>query len=353
MNRLSRLFKSKPVGAIIIAACVFIVLVMVASLLAATFSGFTTGLNEAVGAQTRELSTQIVYNYESYIASIITTSNIIQTDIAMYDIKTSSGGELFGDYLAEIIHLKSDILSISVYDYETSRCLASSAPDEAGTVLDSAGAVWYSEALNDPTVHVFSVPYSDYGSEEYKVNVSKRIQLKHSGEIGVLKIEISFQSFIDLVVKSNLGEGGHITIIDSDYGIVYTSLGDSQAAAAETDVIRGLVLGARNAVLGRNQMAVNVDTLSGTKWRICVFINIDEPMAIQRRFLLSTALVSCAVLAAGVMLFTAVARAITTPMRQLELALALGVLLGDNVFHELAYLAHHAVKALGEGFYLP
>jgi two-component system sensor histidine kinase YesM len=213
-----------------------------------------------------------------------------------------------------------------------------------------AGAVWYHEAVRDPTVHVFTVPYSDYGSEEYKINESKRIQLQHSGEAGVLKIETSFQSFIDLVAKSNLGEAGHITVIDSDYGIVYTSLGDGAAARAETEVIRGLVLGAQSAVLGRHHMAVNVDTLSGTKWRICVFINIDEPMAIQRRFLVSTALVSCAVLAAGVMLFTAVARAITTPMKQLELAMKKVEQSDYFRMEEVELLASREVEALTKRF---
>lgn len=349
MNRFSRLFKSKPIGFIIISACVFIVLVMVASLLTATFSGFTTGINEAVSVQTRELSTQIVYNYENYIGSIITTSNIIQTDIALFDITSPQGGGLFGEYLAEIIHLKNDILNISVYDYDTSRCLSSSDTTEIGETLSTGGAVWYSEALRDPTVHVFSVPYADFGSEEYKVNVSKLIELGETGRTGVLKIEISFQSFIDLVAKSNLGEGGHITIIDSDYEIVYNSLSEPRTDA-EAGVIRNLVLGAQNAVLGKNQMAINMDTLSGTKWRICVFINIDEPMNIQYRFLLITVLVSAIVLAAAIWLFMAVARVITTPLKQLELAMKKVEQSDYFRMEEVDLLASSEVEALTKRF---
>ncbi len=318
---MGKYFKSRPVGLIIIAACVAIVLVLVVSLLAAAFTSFNTGLDEAVSTQTRELSTQIVYNYENYISSIIATSNIIQTDVSPLDIYSDLEGGQFGNYLREIIHTKSDILNISIYDYETRLCLASSDEAEMGIKLYAADTVWFKEAINDPTVHVFSVPYADFGSEEYKVNVSKRIQLENGERIGVLKIEISFQSFIDLVEKSNLGAGGHITIIDSSYEIVYSSLPDPEAEQQDIEIAREIVLGARNAKLDQYSMTVNVDTLSGTKWRICVFINIDKLVEIQDRFLLSTVFISCVVLVVGILLFMAVARAITTPMKQLEMAM--------------------------------
>ncbi|MCL2164745.1 MAG: sensor histidine kinase [Oscillospiraceae bacterium] len=330
-NRINRVFKSKSVGFIIITACVLIILMLMASLLIATFSSFKTGINGAVHTQTRELSTQIVYNYENYIGSIIATSNTIQTDIDRFDISTEHGGRLLSDFLGDIIHLKSDIIKIAIYDYETGLCLASSSEREIGMEIDVQDVNWFTEAISDPTVHVFSIPYAEFGSEEYKVNVSKRIRFQNGVRVGVLKIEISFQSFIDLVDKSNLGQGGHITIIDSNYNIVYSSLRGSaqeeigsqaQSLVQESiDVAREIVLGVKNAVLNGYNMAVNVDTLSNTKWRICVFINIDKLVEIEQTFLFTTFLVSSIVLVIGILLFTVVARAITSPMKQLELAM--------------------------------
>ena len=321
MNTINRLFKSKPVGFIIIAACVAVVLALAALLLFATFSSFETGINGAVNTQTRELSTQIVYNYESYIGSIITTSNIIQTDIDRYDITSIEGSLLFAEYLTDIIRLKSDITKIAVYDYQSRRCLTASSAQEVGRVIGSDGESWFYEAINDPTVHVFSDPYSEFGSDEYKVNVSKRINYENNGATGVLRIEISFQSFIDLVDKSNLGEGGHITIINPEYGIVYSSHPDPDLAQLETSVVRDIVLGTQNKTLGGHHMAINVDTLSNTKWRICVFINIDRLAEIERDFLATTFIVTSFVLIIGVLLFMAVARTITSPMKRLELAM--------------------------------
>ena len=321
MNRISVIFKSKPVGFIIIAACVAVVLIMTVSLVFATYTSFNTGIDEAVNTQTSELSTQIVYNYENSISGIIETSNIIQTEVDRFDIASEGGSALFAGFLGQIIYLKSDIIKISIYDYAKGECITSSYGPEIGRLLGIDDDAWFYEALGDPTVHVFSTPYAEYGSEEYKVDVSKRIRYRNGAGEGVLKIEISFQSFIDLVDKSNLGEGGHVTIIDSDYNVVYTSMPDTELSREGIEVAGSIILGSGSAVLGGHNMAVNVDTLSNTKWRICVFINIDKLVEIERTFLFTMAVVSSIVLVIGILLFAAVARAITSPLKQLELAM--------------------------------
>ena len=321
MKRVSRFFKSKSVGFLIIATCVAIVLILNVSLLFATYTSFNSGIDEAVNTQTSELSTQIVYNYESSISGIIETSNIIQTEVDRFDIASEHGSALFAGFLGQIIYLKSDIIKISIYDYATGECITSSSEQEIGRPLGSDDATWFYEALGDPTVHVFSTPYAEYGSEEYKVNVSKRIRFGNGAGEGVLKIEISFQSFIDLVDKSNLGEGGHVTIIDSDYNVVYSSMPETEMSREGIEVAGAIILGSGSAVLGGYNMAVNVDTLSNTKWRICVFINIDKLVDIERTFLFTMVVVSFIVLVIGIFLFAAVARAITSPLKQLELAM--------------------------------
>ena len=319
MGRVGGLFKSKPVGFIIIAACVAIVLILTASLMFATYASFKSGIDEAVNTQTSELSTQIVFNYENSIAGIIETSNIIQAEMDRFDLASPDANALFAALLGQIIYLKSDIIRVSVYDSETGLCAASSYVQEIGRPLDR-GDAWFYEALADPTVHVFSTPYAEYGSAEYKVNVSKRIRFGGAGE-GVLKIEIRFQSFIDLVDKSNLGAGGHVTIIDSDYNVVYSSMPETEASREGVEEASRIVLGSGSAVLGGFHMAAHVDTLSNTKWRICVFINIDKSVEIERTFFMTTVAVSCVVLVIGVFLFAAVARVITSPLKQLELAM--------------------------------
>jgi len=313
------LFKSKSVSFIIIAACVTIVVAMVVSLFLTTYTSFSSGISGAVNTQTRELSTQISYNYENYIGSIIKTSNTIQANIEKYNLDNFEDALALSGFFQQIINLNSDILKISVYDQEECTVLASTYTGEIGFVLSDKNSEWFTEAKAEPTVHAFSVPYSEYGSEEYKLNVSKSIKV-NGGENAVLIIEVSFQQFIDLVKKSNLGEGGHITIIGPNYDIVYTSKTDTPSQA-EIDVIREITLGSRNVEIGGYNMFVNVGTISNTKWRICVFINADKLTEIETNFLSTTILVSSMILVIGVGLFLGVARTITNPMKQLELTM--------------------------------
>ena len=318
---MDKFLRTKSVGGVIIAVSVFIICVLAASLFAVNFTNFRNGARGAVSTQTRELSTQIVYNYENYINGIVATSNAVQTEIDNYGIHTAGGGAAFSAYLKDITHFKADIIGISIYDYITRACLVSSNADDVGAGFGDGAAAWFFEAVDDPTVHVFSAPFSSPESGEYHVNVSKRIKFRDGSSTGVLKIEISFQSFIELVGKSNLGPGGHITIIDPGYGLIYTSLPDAAQARSEIAVMREIILGARDVKLGGYNFAVNIDTLSGTKWRICVFINIDRLAAIERGYLFTTLLISGCALAAGVLLLTVVARTITTPMKRLETAM--------------------------------
>ena len=313
-------FKSKSVSFIIIAACVAIVVAMVLSLFLTTYTSFSSGMSGAVNTQTRELSTQIVYNYENYIGSMIKTSNTIQTNIERYNLDDGEDALALSGFFQQIISLNSDILKISVYDKHDCRVLASTQLEELGIVLYGGDLQWFTEAREEPTVHAFSVPYAEYGSEEYKLSVSKSIKVKGGSEEAILKIEVSFQQFIDLVEKSNLGAGGHITIIDQNYEIVYTSTIDAPPKE-ETDVIREIILGSRNVEIGGYNMFVNVGTISNTKWRICVFINADRLTEIERNFLTTTMLVSSVILVIAVGLFLAVARTITSPMKQLELTM--------------------------------
>lgn len=319
MRKLRRLFHARSIVFIITISCITVVLALAISLTIATYTSFRTSTREAVNAQTRELSSQIVYNYENYIGSVIETSNIIQTDVSQYDIQAHDAALDFSLYLAEIIHLKSDIAKIAIFDTSTGRCLTSSVPADRG-LLQGSGSGWFKEAIADPTVHVFSVPYAAEHSGNLTVTFAKQIKLK-DGVFGVLRIEISFQNFIELAEKSNLGEGGHVTIVDPAYQVVYTSLSNGQITQEEADVIRSIVLGSASKTLGNHSMAVNVDTLSNTKWRICVFSNMDHLDRVERNFLTTTLLVSLGILAIGVLIFFLVSRFITDPIKRLEQAM--------------------------------
>ncbi|MEG2015442.1 MAG: hypothetical protein RR086_06875, partial [Clostridia bacterium] len=106
MNK--RLFRSYPIGLIIVVSCLVVVTLLVLSIFTVSYTNFTKNTAEEVNFQTGELSTQIVYNYENYISSVIDLSNTIQVDINKY-VFDASGAKDFTKYLSSIVHLNSDI----------------------------------------------------------------------------------------------------------------------------------------------------------------------------------------------------------------------------------------------------
>ena len=314
--------RGKSISFITTAACVVVMLSLALVLSLTTFFSFRSGVDYAVRVMAQELSTQIVYNYENYIENIINTSVVIQAEVnylhSYFD--SCEGYDRLSEFFRSIKRMNSEVIEITLYDFSSRVVLASSIEQRRGRWLlhdyfwESAPR-WFLEASANPTVHIFSVPYADDENEFYSLNVSRHIRMP-DGRSGILNTEISFSRFIELVDKSNLGAGGHITVLDPIYGIVYTSLDVLPSESIEA--VRQITLGFDIAQIDAYSMAVNVDTLSYTRWRIAVFTNVDMLTEIERNFL-SAAIISIGIiLAIGVIVFMWISRIITRPVKQLE-----------------------------------
>ena len=83
---------------------------------------------------------------------------------------------------------------------------------------------WFSTTLEDSSIYHFSEPHKE---DVYKdgfqrvISVSKEIPYYSDNieKTGILIIELKVTNFEDLSEKTNLGENGHIVIVDEDYCI--------------------------------------------------------------------------------------------------------------------------------------
>ncbi len=310
--------KSKhSIGFTIVSSTIGMIIVLVVSIIVSNYINFFQNIRNTTNVQTQEISRQIVYNYENYIGTIIETSNLIQVDIANRDVDTDQLA--VSDYLSDIIRLKNEIIGIGIYD-ENGKCITSSEKSEIGMSLPSQEN-WLVLALKEPTIHNFSVPYEEYGT--YRITISKYIDYNQSSKHGILKIEINFDNIIELANKSNLGASGHISIIDSGYNMVYSSKSPTSTLsnADEKAVLKSIILGSKSTKIGDYEMMIHVDTLANTKWRICVFSNIDHIMAINSNFLKNIILISVIFIIISAIIFMRISRKITRPLNQLEQAM--------------------------------
>ncbi|MDO4799185.1 MAG: sensor histidine kinase [Bacillota bacterium] len=301
----------------ILATGISVVLLLTIIVFFTTYTSFRQEMDKSVMSQVKKRSDQIVYHYESFIDAIIETSNAVQIYINSRDIWDDS--EELGNYFRGVTELRSEILSISVYDNDSLRCVASSSPIEVGTFAERVDP-WFAQANAEDTVHAFSFPYAADESGKTITTISKRILFGKGKKPTTLKMEISFENFVDLAQKSNFGEGGHIDIIDPEYNIVYSSDDDHQLSE-EVPIYRQIMLGSGRAVINGRTMSVNIETLLNTRWRICVAINIDSLNAIERSFLQRLLFATVVAVIVAIFVFQQVTKKITDPLKQLEKAM--------------------------------
>lgn len=101
-------------------------IVMIVLFLTSTiyYSVFTNRINSLIENQSREINKQIVLNYESYIKSVIETSNYIQAASLNLDVRDSYN-ELQDIYLYNS-EIKKDVVSIFLFDEEGKKILGNS-----------------------------------------------------------------------------------------------------------------------------------------------------------------------------------------------------------------------------------
>lgn len=310
-------YSNQSIGFTIVSSTIIMIVILVASIFVSNYINYFQNIKESTNVQTQEISRQIVYNYENYIGTIIETSNLIQVDIANRNIEEEPVA--ISEYFSDIIRLKSEIIRIDIYD-EDGKNITSSEKSEINTSLRTQEN-WLVWALQEPTIHNFSVPYEEYGT--YRLTISKYIDFNRNSEHGILKIEINFNNIIELAKNSNLGVGGYISIIDANYNKIYSSKSPTSNLSNEDEetVLKSIVLGSQSTKIGDYEMMIHVDTLENTKWRICVFTNIDQIMMIQRDFLRNIILISAVFIIVAVVVLLGISRKITRPLEQLEQAM--------------------------------
>ena len=255
-------------------AIVAVVLLLTGMVFLAVFSRL---IDESVELQAREINKQIVMNYESYINSVIETANYIQFESINLDVGRNKA------VVDELYHvntdIKKDVVSIFLFDER--------GHEIAGPTLDPASREtirrrhWFSSALQFREIYNFSAEQEKSiaeGRDELVISVSKAVEFPMNGATssGVLLIELNNDTITDLARKTNLGDRGHLLILNESGKLLYSSEPTPQAMTATSSVIAAdLVLGSRRVSIDRTDMVINVTTLLQTRWLIATVSNID------------------------------------------------------------------------------
>ena len=145
------------------------------------------------------------------------------------------------------------------------------------------------------------------------------ITYNKSLESAVLKVDYDFSEMVNLIDKTNLGKGGHVTIYDNDYNVVYCSTNHN---LSEKDIVKDLVLGSKKIKYEGKNYNLFMSPISKTRWKAAIFTNIENIIHVSNTFLLTVILSTIGAIILFTIFILFLSSSITNPLRLLQLEMA-------------------------------
>jgi len=315
-----KFIRNLSIGQSIMFSTLLVVIVMLISSSIIHYTLFSRSTDNLVESQSREINKQIVLNYENYINSIIETANYVQ--LASLNLDVDQAYETLQNLYLLNSDLKKDVVSIFLFDQEGYKVLGNEVRERSKSSIHRQP--WFIDASEEKKIFHFS--YSEGQSVsadrfDQVIFVSKAAKYTQGGtrREGVILIELNFQVITDLAGKTNLGEGGHILILDDDDALIYSSGSYTQHRTGESYAMaKKQIFGGTSATIDNLAMYMNITTLSHTRWRIVTINNVDDiAMTKQRIILILIAIAMLTVLASGSIALV-LSRRISHPLKMLE-----------------------------------
>ncbi len=263
---------------------------------------------EAAKSSATEIGNQVVMNYENYLSSMFNTITYLEVELMNHsDIETIK------NRFDVVQKSRTDIVNVILCDID-------------GETIASTGLSLHvtpeniKEEYGSSSKYSFSSPYMIDG--EYKILVGKMIMHSIGGgfEYGILLVEYNFQTLVNISKSTNLGDGGAIYILDSDYSMIYSMQNGTSPYLREKQLecISDLIIG--NTILkdGNISYSIYVQTLTNTRWKIGICPNVTQAFHDQMIYDISIVGIGLFILLIAIMLATIISKRVTTPIGVLE-----------------------------------
>lgn len=268
-----------------------------------TYFVFSNNVLHSSYKQAEEISRQITFNYENYIDSIVDISVKIQDDLS----NVPADDTYVKENLKYYKKLNQEIVGIGLFNLDGEFLTGT---DNYSNVINES---WFNKAINDQTIHSFSS--IEEVENAYYMTFSKYISYNKNQSEAIIKIDIDFQNMIELGNKTNLGLDGHVTIIDNNYNIIFSSNYDNE----ELKYLKNLTLGSKEINFSNNYYVLNLVTLNNTNFRLAIFVNNNQFHDVITNFTLTISLIVSSFVILGLIFIMHVTKKITNPLKKLEI----------------------------------
>jgi two-component system sensor histidine kinase YesM len=242
-----------------------------------TFFSYQQTTTEIVEDSSKEINKQIILNFDNYIESVINTANYIQQKTIEHGLKHDNDA-LF-DIYTQAAEVQPDIESIVLIDITGNEVISSSY--KSINTEDLTKKTWYSNAMSDDSIYHFSSPHQQdifANSTAEVITVTKMVDyyINNTKFRGIIVVDINFSNIITLAGTTNLGEGGHIVILDEYDSLIYSNDEECNSNECITlEIAKDIIFGGKVVEVEGISMYANVNTLADTRWRMATFINIE------------------------------------------------------------------------------
>lgn len=301
----------------IIFSCLAIIISLALFVSYFTIKNFENYVEENANSKSNEISKQIVYNYDNYFEEIIETLNLVIEKLDNTDVR--SNPNVVKEYFYDVISYRNDITNITLFTVDGEYLVNTGENENSSNIIVSMS--WFYEALLQPSMCYFSPPFA-YTENDNRIIVTKYINYNYNEDSGVLLFELNSDTILDIAKNTNLGKGGQIIILtntDNRYNIIFSS--ENILDDKILNILNTEVLGSGNFDFGLNRMSYNIETINNTRWRIGVFINIDESANAQNNFAITLIAICFVAIIITTIIISIISKSIANPLKKLESAM--------------------------------
>lgn len=301
----------------IIFSCLAIIISLALFVSYFTIKNFENYVEENANSKSNEISKQIVYNYDNYFEEIIETLNLVIEKLDNTDVR--SNPNIVKEYFYDVISYRNDITNITLFTVDGEYLVNTGENENSSNIIVSMS--WFYEALLQPSMCYFSPPFA-YTENDNRIIVTKYINYNYNEDSGVLLFELNSDTILDIAKNTNLGKGGQIIILtntDNRYNIIFSS--ENILDDKILNILNTEVLGSGNFDFGLNRMSYNIETINNTRWRIGVFINIDESANAQNNFAITLIAICFVAIIITTIIISIISKSIANPLKKLESAM--------------------------------
>ena len=325
---------------LVVPATILFIFFSVAISIIASFT-YSNKITQLTMNQVKTMSQQVLSNYDTYFEGVITISQNTQSKIDNIDLNKDEEKAMMTSYFDEVMSLKNEILNMSIYDVDGNSIVTNTkyAPSK---ITDD---IWLQDAKRNPLINIFS--RVEYTGSVFEFTLSKYISFNKGANNGVLKIDFDFNKIVNLIAQTDLGDGGHITIYDRDYNIVYAS--DYKVNEEETAAIKELVMGVKQIKLDKDYILF-ASTITNTTWRVAILSNNETLNATLSSFIGNVFTATAVVVLIFIVFMVILGNSIVSPIVKLQKEMIKVENFDYNVDQDFKVGGNKEIQNLGNSF---